>query len=249
MRMLDCSRLLLVCLLLSGCASYSKLDVTSSPINDVPIKVSKRDILGRHDGTTAFQRIYKSDSEVTLTAPSKVGEYDFQGWDYMSKLGPGYACTTPDIQVSCGDEEITAYYAILPAPTPGPTPDPTPPPQPDPALPVPIKLAHSGPESLPDGLKCKEKDSMCQAYGISDVRFLSVTGDSFIRSSMAKPHVREVAGMLVGDDFEEVCDGNHYVFAWDHWSIGTSANKSTENPLPREKARATFRPWWRCYRE
>ena len=58
-----------------------KLTVQSTnPASGVSITVSKADINGAQDGNTAFERIYKRNTLLTLTAPATVGDNPFKRW-------------------------------------------------------------------------------------------------------------------------------------------------------------------------
>lgn len=131
-------------------------------------------------------------------------------------------------------------------PDPQPDPTPTPTPQPTPGAPVPVRIVHSNVETFPSEFRQKER--IYRDFGLSDVRYLSVTGDSFI-NDMGHNHARKVGDWIVADDFVAVAsNGQRYVFAWDKFMSKTSANVLKQNPMPAGEAKATFRVWWRCYR-
>jgi hypothetical protein len=100
--------------LLSGCASYVKLNVESKGASDVPIAVSPSDVIWRGDGNTAFQRIYKKGTAVTLKAPA-VANKGFDGWTYSTTKNP-------DVTVMVvSDMDMAACYTNS-TPTNPPTP-------------------------------------------------------------------------------------------------------------------------------
>lgn len=115
---------------------------------------------------------------------------------------------------------------------------------PQPGVPVPIKLTATGRETLPDAFVQKEK--IFRDFGLSDVRYLSVTKDAFI-NDLGHNHTRQENGYIVADDFKATSGGREYIFKWDKFMSKVSANVIRENPMKRSDAQATFRVWWRCY--
>jgi hypothetical protein len=97
--------------LMTGCAGYNRFNVMSSGANGVPVKVNPTDVVFRGDSTTAFQRIYKTGTPVTLTAGT-VPNMGFDGWANSSNKNPVVTV------VVAGDMDMTACYTNPPPPQP-----------------------------------------------------------------------------------------------------------------------------------
>src|SRR5205823_1861141 len=70
-----------VCADYTNFASNKTLTIDSSnPNSGVGITVSPTDLNGQNNGTTSFTRLYSTNTNVTLTAPSSGGGNTFQKW-------------------------------------------------------------------------------------------------------------------------------------------------------------------------
>lgn len=83
---------------------------STNPASGVAITVSKADINGAQNGTTAFTRYYKDTEVVTLTAPASSGGIPFKRWR-LNGLNQTLGVTTLNVTVSGTDTAIADYYA------------------------------------------------------------------------------------------------------------------------------------------
>jgi len=111
---------------------------------------------------------------------------------------------------------------------------------------VPIKLAHGAACHVPMCDKSNRNrgtEKIRRLGPFNDFRTLEVGDDAFL-DGFIMDAVRLQDNVLCGDDREH--SGVVYVF--DHFSIKTSSNKTTTNPLNLDEVdKGCFRAWWRCY--
>lgn len=136
-------------------------------------------------------------------------------------------------------EAMLGYDLVLAVDTPTPDAPPVVTPPVEAGAPVPIKLAHGDSCGVPSGDKAKEHIWRIDPY--SDVRFLEFKDDTFI-GDFARDHFRVENDYCVADDFEH----SGVIYAFDHFSVATSKDKTTTNPL-KVGNKSTFRVWWNCY--
>lgn len=90
-----------------GTSSLVTLQIQSGGLNGVPIGVSPADTSGQTDGVTPFQRIFNSNTQVVLVAPTDVNGIRFTHW----QTSWGGTTTSNTLQLTLyNDTVVTAVY-------------------------------------------------------------------------------------------------------------------------------------------
>ena len=85
--------------------------LSTNPSSGVAITVSAADVNGAQNGSTAFSRIYKSGTSVTLTAPALAGQNPFKRWR-INNLNQPLGQTQVTMTVDLPSESAVADYYI-----------------------------------------------------------------------------------------------------------------------------------------
>ncbi len=94
---------------------FRSLAVASSPINGVPITVSRQDVRGDQSDATDFNRTYAWGDSVSLDAPPSFGDRTFTRWDVDGVAGAnGDLTAVVRMDESPPFHSAIAYYDTLP---------------------------------------------------------------------------------------------------------------------------------------